>query len=63
MREEVRGAAIGDWETVERWVPVKEVTPAGSGINVSSIRCVSQMIMKSIREESAITYFVFDMKI
>jgi len=27
VREEVRGAAIGDWETVEMWVPVKEVTP------------------------------------
>ena len=27
VREEVRGAAIGVWETVEMWVPVKEVAP------------------------------------
>lgn len=27
VREEVRGAAIGDCETVEMCVPVKEVTP------------------------------------
>ncbi len=27
VREEVRGAAIGDCKTVEMCVPVKEVTP------------------------------------
>ena len=50
MREEVRGAAIGVWETVEMWVPVKEVAPGAVNLMEEKHEmCVSQMIILRAR--------------